>query len=284
MYEIVFHGRGGQGSLLAARILANAYFFENKFVEAFPHFGAERRGAPVRAFLRVDAKPIRIKSPIFSADCAVILDDSLLEYVDISSGLKEDGLAIINTSLSPEQIELNRQYKTATCNATEIALRSIGKDIPNSAILGAFAFAAGLSVDSLIKGFRETFSETKTAEKNIEMAKIAVTATKMGVCSVEVGKEEEKAAAGFVGELKTGGIYRADGSSRQNITSSWTPFKAAIDQEKCNLCLFCYADCPEGCILRTEKGLKLDENYCKGCGICAEVCPLDAIKMKRKEE
>ena len=84
MYEIIIHGRGGQGALLAARVLANAYFFEEKYVEAFPYFGGERRGAPVRAFLRVDDKPIRMKTPILSADCAIILDASLLDFVDIS--------------------------------------------------------------------------------------------------------------------------------------------------------------------------------------------------------
>ena len=284
MYEIIFHGRGGQGALLAARILANAYFFDGKYIEAFPHFGGERRGAPVRAFLRVDDKPIRMKAPILSADCVIILDAGLLEFIGISIGLKKNGLIIINTPLPPEQIKLPSKYKTATCDATDIALRIIKREIPNSALLGAFAFVAGLNEEALAKGFQEIFSHRTAAEKNIEMAKIAAEETTLGVCGVEDRAEEEKVAVIFANELKPGGTYRADGSSLQNITSSWTPFKAVIDADKCNSCLLCYASCPEGCILRTEKSLELDEKYCKGCGICEEVCPLHAISMIRKEK
>ena len=183
MYEIIFHGRGGQGSLLAARILANAYFFDGKYIEAFPHFSAERRGAPVRAFLRVDDNPIRSKVPITSADCAIILDASLLYYVDINQGLKENSLLLINTPSKPDQIKLRAKYKLVTCDASEISRNIIGKDIPNSAMLGAFSSAASLAMDALTKGFKEVFPDEAMAEKNIEMAKIAATATEVGFTS-----------------------------------------------------------------------------------------------------
>jgi len=284
MYEIVFHGRGGQGALLAARVLANAYFFSGQAIEAFPHFGGERRGAPVRAFLRVDDKPIRIKSPILSADCVIILDASLLEFVDIASGLKETGLIVLNTALSPDQVKLTRQYKTATCNATDIALRLMGKDIPNSAILGAFAFAVGLNMDHLKKGFEEIFLHQKAIDKNFEIAKVAAAETAVGICGVEERREDKGMAKVLNTELKVGGTYKSDGSSLHNITSTWSPFKAQLDDDKCNQCLLCYAACPEGCILRTGNGLNVDEKYCKGCGICEEVCPSEAIHMVRKQK
>jgi 2-oxoacid:acceptor oxidoreductase gamma subunit (pyruvate/2-ketoisovalerate family)/2-oxoacid:acceptor oxidoreductase delta subunit (pyruvate/2-ketoisovalerate family) len=283
MYEIIFHGRGGQGALLAARILANAYFFDGKHIEAFPHFSAERRGAPVRAYLRVTSNPIRSKVPILSADCAIVLDASLLDYVDITQGLKENSLIILNTPLKPEEIKLRSKYKLATCDASAISLKVIGKDIPNSAMLGAFSHAASLSMEALTKGFKEVFANKAQAEKNIEMAKAAVDATSMGFSSVETKAQEKKSLEASGSEIEIGGTYKADGSSRQNITSSWTTQKAIIDQDKCNFCLFCYTLCPEGCILREEKELKIEYDYCKGCGICEKVCPPKAISMQRKE-
>jgi len=283
MYEIIFHGRGGQGALLAAKILANAYFFDGKYVEAFPHFSAERRGAPVRAFLRIDDRPIRSKVPITSADCAIILDASLLDYIDITQGLKEESLILLNTPLKPNEIKLSAKHKLATCDASEISRKIIGKDIPNSAMLGAFCSMLSLDMEALAQGFKEIFTHKTIAEKNIEMAKIAATSTTTGVSSVATQAQGKKSMA--IPELKVeiGGTYKADGSSRQNITSSWTTDKAIIDQEKCNSCLFCYVLCPEGCILREGEKLKIEEDYCKGCGICAKVCPLKAISMQRKK-
>ncbi len=282
MYEIIFHGRGGQGALLAARILANAYFFDGKYIEAFPHFSAERRGAPVRAYLRVDSQPIRSKVPIVSADCAIILDASLLDYVDITQGLKENSLILLNTPLKPEEIKLGSKYKLVTCDASAISLKIIGKDIPNSAMLGAFSGAASLAMEALTKGFKEVFAVAAQAEKNIGMAKIAADSINTGFSGVETKAKTKKSPETEM-KIEIGGTYKADGSSRQNITSSWTTQKAVINQEKCNFCLFCYSLCPEGCILREENGLRIEEDYCKGCGICEKVCPPKAISMQRKE-
>jgi pyruvate ferredoxin oxidoreductase gamma subunit len=283
MYEITFHGRGGQGALLAARILANAYFFGGKYIEAFPHFSAERRGAPVRAFLRIDDQPIRSKVPISSADCALILDASLLDYVDITQGLKEESLILLNSPLKPEKIKLPAKYKLATCDASEISRRITKKDIPNSAMLGAFSSVTRLSMGALAKGFKEVFAHKIQAEKNIKMAQIAAASVTSGISSVNTEFKEKKSTNSSKLKIELGGTYKADGSSRQYITSSWTTEKAVIDQEKCTSCLFCYVLCPEGCILREGEGLRIEEDYCKGCGICREVCPPKAIRMQRKE-
>lgn len=282
MYEIVFHGRGGQGALMAAKILAHAYFFDGKFVEAFPQFGGERRGAPVRAFLRVDANPIRMKVPILVADCAMIMDASLLDFVDITQGLKESGLILLNSPRKPEEIKLDARRKIATCDASGISRQIIKRDIPNSALLGAFAYATKLSMESLAKAFKEIFVDETAAAKNIEMARLASQATTIGFSSVETAAREHNMVAANVNKLETGGTFKADVSALQNITGSWTTEKAVIDEAKCNFCLLCYAVCPEGCILRKENKLKIDEDYCKGCGICAETCPVNAISMEKK--
>ena len=100
MIEIRFHGRGGQGAQIASRILAEACFEEGYDVQAFPYFGVERRGAPVTAFTRMDDRPIRVKSQIYKPDFVIVMDPSLLQAVDVTSGLKEGGLVMVNTTKS----------------------------------------------------------------------------------------------------------------------------------------------------------------------------------------
>jgi len=280
MYEMIFHGRGGQGALLAARVLANAFFFDGKHIEAFPHFGAERRGAPVRAFLRIDDRPIRSKTPILSADCIMVMDASLLNFVDITNELKEGGLILLNTPLKPEEIELPARYRIATCNASEIALKAIGKDIPNSAMLGAFSCAVPLSKEALCKGFKEIFSSREAAQKNMEMAETAANTTYLDFSSVSAKAKEKQASKRP--QVEIGGTFKANGSSRHNLTGSWTIYEAVVDPGKCNFCLLCYTLCPEGSILKNGKEIKIDKDYCKGCGICEKVCPLKAIRRQRK--
>jgi len=283
VYEIIFHGRGGQGALLAARILANAYFFEGRYIEAFPHFGGERRGAPVRAFLRIDDQPIRVKSPIQTADCTFILDGSLLAVVDIASNFKQEGIIILNSPLKPAEIKLKELYNLAVCDATGISWKILKKNIPNSAILGAYASVVKLNFDSLKKAFQEIFKNDKAAKINIEMAELAYNSTTMGRSSIEGNKEKEtRLPDKFDRSFETGGIYKADGSSRVNKTSSWTTKRAVIDMSKCSSCLLCYVLCPDVCIKREGKKLKVEEDYCKGCGICEQICPREAISLNEK--
>lgn len=162
MIEIRFHGRGGQGAVTAANILAEAAFLEGKYVQAFPFFGVERRGAPVTAFTRIDEKPIRIKTQIYEPDIVVVLDPSLLETVDVTAGLKEEGIVIINTEKSKDEIleKLKKKpKKLALVDATTIALETLGLPITNTAILGAVAKATGLvNIESVEKAIKDTFS------------------------------------------------------------------------------------------------------------------------------
>ena len=105
MIEIRFHGRGGQGAVIGANILAQAAFKEGKDVQAFPYFGVERRGAPVTAFTKIDHRPVRIKSQIYEPDYVVVLDASLLKAVDVDQGLKPGGIVLINTDKDPKDIK-----------------------------------------------------------------------------------------------------------------------------------------------------------------------------------
>ena len=139
MYEVRFHERGGQGARMAAEALADAAFLEDNYAVAFPFFGAERRGAPVVAFTRVDKQKIRIRTQIYEPDYVVVLDDKLPDLINITEGLKKGGMAIINSPKKPSDIDLGKKVTTATVDATSISLDVLGAPITNSAILGAFA-------------------------------------------------------------------------------------------------------------------------------------------------
>jgi len=140
MVEIRLHGRGGQGTVIAAKILADAAAREGKFVQAFPEYGVERRGAPVKAFLRIDDDIIYIKSKIYEPDHLVILEPALIGVIDLTYGLKEGGWIIVNTNKNPEEMKFDGNYRIATVPATKIALAhhlgSKASPIVNTAILG----------------------------------------------------------------------------------------------------------------------------------------------------
>ncbi len=160
MIEVRFHGRGGQGAVVASKVLAVAFFHENLYVQSFPAFGVERRGAPILAFLRVDQQPIQLRVGIYEPDHIVILDPTLIGAIDVTSGLKQNGWVIINSHKSPEAFTNLKGFRTATVDATSVALRnSLGSrtnPIVNTAILGAFSRVTGLvGIDSIALAIRE---------------------------------------------------------------------------------------------------------------------------------
>jgi pyruvate ferredoxin oxidoreductase gamma subunit/2-oxoisovalerate ferredoxin oxidoreductase gamma subunit len=160
MYEIRFHGRGGQGAVVASTVLASAFFKEKKFVQAFPSFGAERRGAPVVAFTRVSDQEIRERFGIYEPDCLIILDSSLTRRQGIASGLKEGHWIVINSDRKPEDFLFLGPYRVATLDANSIAqkfgLGSVSVPIVNTTILGAFSRATQtVTIDSIMEAVRE---------------------------------------------------------------------------------------------------------------------------------
>ncbi|BBL61814.1 MAG: pyruvate ferredoxin oxidoreductase subunit gamma [Methanobrevibacter arboriphilus] len=172
MIEIRFHGRGGQGAVTAAEILAKAAFEDGKFSQAFPFFGVERRGAPVMAFTRIDDKPIQIRYQVQNPDYVVVLDDGLLDVVNVFSGIKNDSSIIINTN-KEENLEKNKDKEIYNIDATGIALENLGVPIVNTIMLGSFAKKSGeVSLESIIKVIKETFPG-KLGDKNSKAAEIA---------------------------------------------------------------------------------------------------------------
>lgn len=159
MIEIRFHGRGGQGGVIASKVLAVALFSEGKYVQSFPAFGVERRGAPVMAFTRVDDKHIDLRCEIYHPDNIVVLDPSLLEVVDVTNGLEKGGTILINSDRPPESFPQFENYKVATIDASSIAVKhQLGTrqhPIVNTAILGAFAHQTGIvGIDSVVDAIK----------------------------------------------------------------------------------------------------------------------------------
>ena len=161
MIEVRFHGRGGQGAVVASNVLALAFFKEGRFVQSFPSFGGERRGAPVMAFLRVDDEEIEVRSNVYRPDHVVVLDVSLTRTMDVTAGLREWGWILLNSPHAPESYAFSNKFRTATIDANDIAVRhqlgTITSPIVNTAILGAFSrVTATVTIDSVIEAVKES--------------------------------------------------------------------------------------------------------------------------------
>ncbi|MDD1748207.1 MAG: 2-oxoacid:acceptor oxidoreductase family protein [Methanomassiliicoccales archaeon] len=295
MYEIRFHGRGGQGAVMAAQTLAEAAVLQGFHAQAFPYFGAERRGAPVKAFTRIDEKRIGLKSQIYKPDMLVVLDGGLPDIEPIADGLKPEGKAVINTPLAPEEYDLGVSLECVTVDATTIAYEKLKAPIVNTAILGAIAKAdETVSLDHILQAIKDKFGE-KLGERagvlNAEAAQAAFETARVGRCKGErslVRKAswlppwEEMPMGTALPVATMGEVVVGPGSSWQNLTGTWRIQSPMYQKEKCVRCLRCWWACPEGTIKRqADDYMRWDYRYCKGCGVCANICPASAIEMKK---
>lgn len=185
MIAIRFHGRGGQGAVIASKLLATALFREGWHVQAFPSFGAERSGAPVTAFLRADRKPITAHYQIYEPDMVVVLDPVLLATTDVTAGLKADGTIVVNSPQAPAALGLPPDYHVATCDATAIALaHGLGSrttPIVNTAMAGAVAASTGLvTLDSVVAAIPDLVPVHVDANQAAAREAFAATLTPVG--------------------------------------------------------------------------------------------------------
>jgi 2-oxoacid:acceptor oxidoreductase gamma subunit (pyruvate/2-ketoisovalerate family) len=174
--EIRIHGRGGQGAVVAAQILAAALFREGRFVQSFPAFGMERRGAPVAAFVRFDSRIIRLRSQIYAPDHLIVLDHHLIGLEHILTGLKKGGWVVVNCPHKDSRMGVPAAFRMAVVDASGIAamnrLGSASIPIVNTAILGAFAKATGLvTLESVLEAIKE--SVPIKAQENVHAARQA---------------------------------------------------------------------------------------------------------------
>lgn len=171
MKEIRIHARAGQGAITTASLLGYAYFVEGKFVYAFPHFGAARMGAPMNAFVRIDDKPVRLRSQVYEPDYLLIVDATLMRGFNCFKGFKDDGIAIINAKEGSLLPECKTKQKLYLVPANDIATETIGRPLGNTAMLGAYAAATGqIKIDSLVEALKHRFSG-KAADQNIQAVK-----------------------------------------------------------------------------------------------------------------
>ena len=172
MTQIRIHGRGGQGVVSAAELIAIAAFNDGKQSQAFPSFGVERTGAPIESFTRISNKPIRTREHIYEPDILIIQDATLLDVIKVTRGCDEKTLVIINTTKNKNQLKIDLPAKNIyPVDATKIALDIIKKNIVNTVILGAFAKATGLvSLDGLKKAIKQKFANKgkEIINKNIK--------------------------------------------------------------------------------------------------------------------
>ena len=173
--EIRWHGRGGQGVVTSAGLVAEAAINEGKYAQAFPSFGPERRGAPVAAFVRISSKePIRVRSEILTPDVAVVFDVRLIETADATSGLKGNGLLVLNANkpISELERELDNKWELAVVDASKIAVETLGIPIVNTTMVGALIKATSIiKLESLFEPLRRRFG--RLADRNIEAMKRA---------------------------------------------------------------------------------------------------------------
>lgn len=175
MIEVRFHGRGGQGAVTSAELVAMAAIDAGGYAQSMPLFGPERRGAPVQAFLRVSDGKIRFRGEVKEPDVVVVLDESLIKVLDVTSGLKPDGLLVVNTARSPEEFRkhVNFKGKLATIDALKIAMEELKVPITNTTMIGALLKVKELvSLDGVIKQIENRFNP-KLAERNVKALKRA---------------------------------------------------------------------------------------------------------------
>jgi len=179
MFQVRIHGRGGQGVVTAAELLSVAAFLEGKHAQAFPSFGSERMGAPVVSFCRIDDKEIRLREPILEPDALIVQDPTLFTAIDVFQGIKPSGYLIINTNRSFDELHLAEikaklpAGHARTVPASELALKHVGRPVPNAALLGAFAALTGIvHLQSVTTAIRRAFSG-RIGEANVAAATAA---------------------------------------------------------------------------------------------------------------
>lgn len=176
MVEIRWHGRGGQGTVTAAKVLADACLSGGRYVQAFPEYGPERSGAPLRAYSRVSTRELRMHCPVLHPNVVAVADATLLDGVNVAEGAKEDAIFIVNTSKDPSAIRtklgLTPRQRICTVDATKIALECFGRALPNAPMLGAVTRATGIiDLDALLQDVRKSFGRKfsqRIIEGNIE--------------------------------------------------------------------------------------------------------------------
>ena len=173
IFEIVIHGRGGQGAKTAGQLIAEAAMEKGKYIQAFPEYGPERSGAPMKSFVRISDKPIKTSQPVTNPDVVMIIDPSLIFFINANGGLRKNSVLIVNSSEKPEEIKKHVKFEgnVYVVDATGISIRHLGRNLPNMPMLGALAKVTNVVdieslADRVMKKFIKKLGREKT-EANV---------------------------------------------------------------------------------------------------------------------
>ncbi|HDS08583.1 MAG TPA: pyruvate synthase [Firmicutes bacterium] len=187
LIEVRWHGRGGQGAKTASQLLAEAAILDGKYIQAFPEFGPEREGAPIRAFTRISKDPIKLHTGVTNPGIVVVIDPTLLKSANVTDGMPDDGVLVVNTTETPAEIRKKINYKKGkvyTVDATSISLKVLGRDMPNTPMIGALLSAVELvSIENIKKKIEETFLKklgSKVVDQNFQALESAYKEVKNG--------------------------------------------------------------------------------------------------------
>jgi pyruvate ferredoxin oxidoreductase gamma subunit len=295
MLEVIWHGRGGQGAFTAARLLgAVASFNEGLYSLAFPSFGPERRGAPMRAFTKADTSPIGDRSETKKAECVVYLDDTLF-LESWEDELKPDGFVLLNTKQDFDD------EKVTCIDASGIAEGILGRDIPNTVFVSLICEISDIlslnSAKRAIEGYMpeklvknnlkivDYIADSKTAGEHSSRKKRASHSQNSPTYSLKANIDRPNCIIPKLSshvpqpeEFSHNTCWQAGFLKTKN--SGWRTYRPVVDHTKCTGCLKCYMDCPDGCIFKIEnRKVAVDYDFCKGCAICASSCKFDAIQL-----
>ena len=289
--QVRIHARGGQGGVTAGQLLVQAWEGPAK---CFPKFGAERQGSPTEAFaqMALDKDLIRTNAQVYTPKYVLVLDDTIINDVCVTSGLAAGGWVIVNTTKTFDELKTiigRTDLNYAKVDATGLALEILGRPITNTAIVGAFIKVSNVmpleNIESAIKmQFRGAL-----VESNINVVRAVYDKVEIEECGIEYDyakAQEEKLPWSHIElnypgaeDMTTGAVWYTPGGSSKTKTGSWGVYKIKFIPENCINCNACYFACPDMCIKREqdEKGIwhitGTDHFHCKGCRICADVCP-----------
>ncbi len=294
MITLSLFGRGGQGIKSSAHIVSTAAFLGGHYVQDQPLYGAERRGAPISAFIRISDEPILARGYISYPLYVVVADDSLLQD-SISGLLKEitkDTILFVNSTLSAEKIssKYTIHNRIITYDLTKLTIDMLGKPMVGVAIAGVASKLINLNFEdvkqSVALELKEIGIHDAELAKNIELARAAFGS--VPYIKAEVSKEYEEREFGMF-ELRyhepniSTCTITSPGNSNIRRTGDWSIYKPVIDYDKCTKCMICYVYCPDSAITIDKSGYPVvNYNACKGCNICYTECPTKTITIARR--
>ena len=290
MLRVRFHGRGGQGIKTASQVLGTAAFLSGYQAQDFPLYGAERRGAPIVAFTRIDKDPILERGPIAFPDLILVGDETLLEDPQAAPACGADGLTtlFINSAKDANSLKdkLNLPTVPVIRGLTKLCLKHLNAGmILSTALAAAGARLTGLiPLDHLLEAVEIELEgvSSEQLQKNLDLVREV-----FELLDPVVFKEREEGdlSSSQLMVLKQKAVQdaapliTATGNMHLRKTGNWRIHRPEIDYDECNHCMICYARCPEGVIKEDAEGKpEIDYDHCKGCMICAQECPKHAIK------